>query len=336
LSKYAEAGVNLELSDSVKERITEIVRSTFNNNVLSAGGEFGGIYKIPESSLSLVSSIDGVGTKLKVAFMANKHDTVGQDLVHHCVNDIAVMGAKPAFFLDYLATGELRSSIVHEIIKGLADACRQHSVALIGGETAQMPGMYAKGEYDLAGAIVGFLEKEDTLPQPSIELGDILVGFRSSGLHTNGYSLVRKIVFEQNKWTLDTHQDELKCTWGEELLKIHLSYYDIIRLLIKRELTKALVHVTGGGIPGNLTRVLPPNVGAEIYVKNIPSNPVFSVLQESGNIQQQEMYQVFNMGVGVISVCTRDSAEQTTKLFPEDSFVLGQLCISDSEDRKLY
>lgn len=334
MTTYREAGVDLIRSDSIKNKIAKLVHSTFTENVISKGVEFGGVYQIPNSSLSLVSSIDGVGTKLKIAFLVHKHDTVGQDLVNHCVNDICVMGATPAFFLDYFASGELEENTIINVIKGIVQACKQHSIALIGGETAQVPGIYRGNEYDLAGTIIGFLEKSKLLPKGDINPGDIIIGFRSNGLHTNGYSLVRKIVFEQNKWTVDTYQKELNCTWGEELLRIHKSYYDLINNMIKNNLTKALAHITGGGIPGNLTRILPSSTLAHIDTHKIPPLPIFNVLKESGKVTVTEMYNVFNMGVGLISISSLDSAEVILREFPKESFLLGEI-FKDSGEKKV-
>jgi len=334
VTTYKEAGVDLYRSDSVKNKITDLVRSTYTDNVISKGEEFGGVFRIPSSSLFLVSSVDGVGTKLKVAFLVNKHDTVGQDLVNHCVNDISVMGAKPALFLDYFASGKIEEDTILAVISGLVQACKQHSITLIGGETAQMPGIYRDNEYDLAGTIVGFLEESQLLPNKDINPDDIVIGFRSNGLHTNGYSLVRKIVFERNNWTVDKYQDELECTWGEELLRIHKSYYDLIQSLIEKKLTKALAHITGGGIPGNLARILPPSTLAHVDTQKIPPLPVFHVIKKSGNVSISEMYNVFNMGVGLISISSPYSAERILKELPEESFQLGEI-LKDYSDEKV-
>lgn len=325
MTKYAEAGVDLALGDSIKNKIKEMIRSTFTTDVLSEGGEFGGVFRIPGSDLSIVSSIDGVGTKLKVAFLANKHDSIGKDLVNHCVNDICVMGAKPAFFLDYLATGELHPNVIQDVISGLAGACRQHSIALIAGETAQMPGIYNKGEYDLAGAIIGFLEYKRQLPKSDIVPGDKIIGFISNGLHTNGYSLARKIIFQDNDWTVNTYQEELGCSWGEELLRVHKSYYEIIEGLIDNKLTKGLAHVTGGGIAGNLIRIMPNHIEAIIDTKSVPVLPIFNILRESGNVPLPEMYDVFNMGIGLVSISSPEASENIFKHYQDDAVFLGEL-----------
>jgi len=324
VSKYARAGVNLEQSDSVKEKIAQLVSSTFGPNVLSSGGEFGGVYRIPDSNLALIASVDGVGTKLKVAFLTGIHDTIGQDLVNHCVNDIGVMGAKPAFFLDYLATGILEQSVVLEIIKGLVGACNEHSMALVGGETAQMPGMYSDGEYDLAGAIIGFVDSDSIYPQSEIKTKDAIIGFRSNGLHTNGYSLARAIVFEQNNWSVDTHNDELGHLWGEELLRIHLSYAPQFEALSKIKVAKAFAHITGGGIEGNLIRVLPQNMEAFIEAQNIPTDPVFQVLKDAGDVTIEEMFKVFNMGVGMILITSPTNVDGILDVCNNNAFYLGE------------
>ena len=334
MSKYTEAGVNLEQSDSVKEKISDLVSSTFGPNVLSSGGEFGGIFRIPDSRFSLVASIDGVGTKLKVAVLAGKHDTIGQDLVNHCVNDIGVMGATPAFFLDYLATGLLDQNVILDIIQGMVQACKEKSIALIGGETAQMPGMYSEGEYDLAGAIVGFVEKSSLLPTLDIQAGDILIGFKSNGLHTNGYSLARDIVFRQNKWDIDTYDDGLGRTWGEELLRIHKSYLSQFKELNQEQLSKAFAHITGGGLPGNIIRVLPPKVEAIIDSNRIPEDSVFSVLMEAGEVSVQEMYQVFNMGIGMVAIASPHNADKILSMYQEDACYVGE-CREIEMERKV-
>ena len=333
MTTYKESGVDLFLSDSIKETISKLVHSTFDDTVVSKGGEFGGVLRIPGSNHYLVSSIDGVGTKLKVAFLVNKHDTVGQDLVNHCVNDIGVMGAKPAIFLDYFASGEMDENTIVAVITGLVEACKKHSIKLIGGETAQMPGIYQSNEYDLAGAIVGFLEQSRLLPKDNIEIGDVIVGFRSTGLHTNGYSLARKVVFEQNRWTVDTYQEELGVTWGDELLKIHRSYFQIIDVLVEKNMTKGLAHITGGGISGNLARIIPASMVALIDTSTIPVLPVFNVLMKSGNVSLKEMYNVFNMGVGLISISSPDSANNILKKFLGDSFIIGEVIKDTGEGR---
>lgn len=332
MTTYKEAGVDLSFSDSVKEKITKLVCSTFNNSVVTKGGEFGGVCRIPGSKELLVSSVDGVGTKLKVAFLADKHDTVGQDLINHCVNDIGVMGAKPAFFLDYFASGKIEQTTILEVITGLTNACKQHDISLIGGETAQMPGIYKNNEYDLAGMIIGFAEESALLPKNDIKQGDVVIGFRSTGLHTNGYSLARKIVFEQNNWTVETIQSELGCTWGEELLKVHKSYYDIIKSLIENKLTKGLAHITGGGIKGNLSRIIPPSLSAKIDTLSIPVLPVFEVLQETGQVPIMEMYDVFNMGVGLISISSSDSASTVLKNNINEAFIIGEITKQSSDE----
>jgi phosphoribosylformylglycinamidine cyclo-ligase len=325
VTTYREAGVNLDSSDAIKESIASRIKRTFSGSVVSKGGEFGGVYRIPESELMLVASIDGVGTKIKVAILAGVHNTVGQDLVNHCVNDIAVMGATPAVFLDYLAFGSIQPAVTLEIIDGLSLACSEHGVSLIGGETAQMPGFYSEGDYDLAGAIIGFLSNDDRINCENLSPGDVVIGFRSNGLHTNGYSLARRIVFEINKWRIDTFDPELGCTWGEELLKIHSSYYRVIRQMVTRKTGKAFAHITGGGLPGNVSRVIPQGLSAVIETSKIPRQPIFSVLEEAGRISREEMYRAFNMGIGMVAIV---NAEQCTSILDEydkEAVLLGEI-----------
>jgi phosphoribosylformylglycinamidine cyclo-ligase len=250
-----------------------------------------------------VSSADGVGTKLKVAFMTGRHGTVGQDLVNHCVNDILVQGAEPLFFLDYLATGRLSPDVAAEVIKGMATACRENGCALIGGETAEMPGFYADGEYDLAGFIVGIVERERLVTGSSLVPGDGLIGVRSSGLHTNGYSLARAILFDKLGLSPDSTVDELGCTVADELLRVHRSYLPLVRPLLAEHLVKGLAHITGGGITENLPRILPPGTAALIDKSTWTPNAIFRFLQRAGGVAEDEMYRSFNMGVGLIIGC---------------------------------
>jgi len=309
LTDYRSSGVDIEAGDAVKARIADLVKSTYSEQVLTRGGEFAGLVQLPDYHDALAVSIDGVGTKLKVAVLSNIHNTVGQDLVNHCVNDIAVMGCDPLCFVDYMALGKLDEQVVLQIIEGLCAGCKENGIALIGGETAQMPDMYAEGEYDLAGAIVGLVNPEKRFPKSNIAAGDLLLGVASTGLHTNGYSLARKIVFEEKHFTVDTYDDLLGCTWGEELLKIHRSYRNLIKSLITIPGVKAFSHITGGGIPGNLSRILPKSFNAIIETNKIRINPVFSALIEYGNIDREEAYNVFNMGIGLIAVVASHNIE---------------------------
>lgn len=307
---YKSSGVDIHAGDNVKTRIAEILGRTYTESVLTKGGEFAGVVKLDQSDVSIAVSIDGVGTKLKVAIMAQKHNTVGEDLVNHCINDIAVIGAEPLCFVDYISIGKLNDQVVLEIIDGLARGCKLNGIPLIGGETAQMPGLYQEGEYDLAGAIVGSVVEKDQLPRESMGIDDVLVGIQSNGLHTNGYSLVRRIVFEVKNWNIDTYNSDLGHTWGDELLRVHTSYLQLIRKYRSDSELKGFAHITGGGIPGNLSRILPDDLIAVIHRDSIPVEPVFPILQSVGKISQDEMFDVFNMGVGLIAVCSNKLAEE--------------------------
>lgn len=302
---YADAGVDIEAAERAKARIRRLARATFNKNVLAEIGGFGGLFRLPRRRWRdpvLVASCDGVGTKLKVAFLAGRHDTVGADLVNHCVNDIAVEGAEPLFFLDYLATGRLRPDTVEQIVAGLSAACRANGCALVGGETAEMPGFYAEGEYDLAGFIVGIVERAAILDGSRVRAGDLLLGLPSTGLHTNGYSLARKLLFEQAGLGVDSRVPELEKTVGEELLRVHRSYLKPLRALQQKGLLSAAAHITGGGFPGNIPRVLPKKLRARIRVNSWPVPPIFRYLQELGSVPQEEMLRTFNMGIGLVVI----------------------------------
>jgi phosphoribosylformylglycinamidine cyclo-ligase len=302
---YADAGVDLEQAKRAKQRIKYLAHKTFTKNVLSDIGSFGGMFALDTKKWTdpvLVSSVDGVGTKLKVAFEMNLHHTIGADLVNHCVNDIAVQGAAPLFFMDYFATGKLQPEVAEKIVSGIADACKHNGCALIGGETAEMPGFYAKGEYDLAGFIVGIVEREKVITGKKVEPGDVLIGLASNGLHTNGYSLARKLLFEVARYSPETYANELKNKVGNELMRSHKSYWPVLKKLIDAEAVHALAHITGGGITENLPRVLPKTTAAVIDLGSWPLQPVFTHLQQLGNIEQEEMYRTFNMGIGMVMV----------------------------------
>ena len=301
---YADAGVNIDRGNRTKQRIKYLAHKTFTKGVLSEIGGFAGLFSVDKKYLDpvLVSSVDGVGTKLKVAFEMNMHHTVGGDLVNHCVNDIAVQGAAPLFFMDYLATGRLVPEVAEKIVEGLADACKHNGCALIGGETAEMPGSYPEGEYDLAGFIVGVVEREKIINGKVVQVGDIVLGLPSNGLHTNGYSLARKLLFESAGYSLETFVSEIKNKVGNELMRTHRSYWPIIRKLIAGECVAALAHITGGGITENLPRVLPKGTAAVIELGTWPVLPVFEHLQKLGNVPQGEMLRTFNMGLGMLVV----------------------------------
>jgi phosphoribosylformylglycinamidine cyclo-ligase len=302
---YADAGVDIERANRTKQRIKYLAHKTFNRGVLSEIGGFGGLFAIDKKKYPdpvLVSSVDGVGTKLKIAFEMNLHHTVGADLVNHCVNDIAVQGAAPMFFMDYFATGKLQSEIAEKVVAGIADACKQNGCALIGGETAEMPGFYANGEYDLAGFIVGVADRSKLITGKAVQAGDVLIGLPSTGLHTNGYSLARKLFFSVARYTPDSYVNEIKGKVGTELMKTHKSYWPIMRRMIEADAVSAMAHITGGGITENLPRVLHKGVGAIVEINSWPGSPIFEHLQKIGNVPQDEMLRTFNMGIGMILV----------------------------------
>jgi phosphoribosylformylglycinamidine cyclo-ligase len=310
--EYKAAGVDIDAGNETVRRIRTLARGTFTPGVLSEIGSFGGLFRLDRERYQdpvLVSSADGVGTKLKVAFMMDTHDTVGADLVNHCVNDILVQGAEPLFFLDYLATGRLSPAVAEKVITGVARACRANGGARIGGETAEMPGFYADGEYDIAGFIVGAVEKSKVIDGRSVVPGDVLIGLPSAGLHTNGYSLARRVFFEMAGWKPDTFVRDLGTTIGEALLAPHRSYLSQVRPLIEREWVKGLAHITGGGLTENLPRTLPDGCGAEIDLKSWSIPPIFRLLQQHGAVANDEMFRAFNMGVGLVIVCAPGDAE---------------------------
>jgi phosphoribosylformylglycinamidine cyclo-ligase len=302
---YADAGVNIDQANRTKQRIKYLAHKTFTKGVLSEIGGFGGLFAVDKTKYLdpvLVSSVDGVGTKLKLAFEMNVHHTIGADLVNHCVNDIAVQGAAPLFFMDYLATGKLQPAVAEKVVEGLADACKHNGCALIGGETAEMPGFYPEGEYDLAGFIVGVVEREKIITGKTVEPGDIILGLPSTGLHTNGYSLARKLLFEVAKYEPETYVNEIKGKVGNELMQTHRSYWAIVKKLVTAECVSAMAHITGGGITENLPRVLPKGLGAIIEYGSWPVLPIFTHLQHLGNVPQDEMMRTFNMGMGMLLV----------------------------------
>jgi phosphoribosylformylglycinamidine cyclo-ligase len=309
---YKASGVDIDAGNEAVRRIRGLARSTFTSAVLSDIGSFGGLFRLEPGRFRdpvLVASADGVGTKLKVAFMADKHDSVGMDLVNHCVNDILVQGAEPLFFLDYLATGRLRPEIAESIVSGMAAACRENGCALLGGETAEMPGFYADGEYDLAGFIVGAADRERLITGRGIIEGDALIGVPSSGLHTNGYSLARRIVFEELGLRVDSHVAELGRTVGEALLEPHRSYLPLVRPLLESGLIKGMAHITGGGITDNLPRVLPSSTVAQVDLSCWTAPPLFHWLMGQGHVPLDDMLRTFNMGIGLIIVTAPGKAD---------------------------
>ena len=317
---YADAGVDIGEADRATERFKRYARATFDGNVLTGIGAFGAAYSTAGKRLRdpvLVSSADGVGTKLNVAFAMDKHDTVGRCLVNHCVNDIAVQGAEPLFFLDYFAAGKLEARAAASVVKGIAAACKQNGMALIGGETAEMPGMYAAGEYDLAGFIVGACERSALIDGSKVREGSVLIGLPSSGLHTNGYSLARKLFFDAAGYEIDTRVPELRTTVGKELLKVHRSYLPALRALAEAGLLLGAAHVTGGGITGNTPRMLPKRFEAHIRLGSWRVSPVFKLLQRLGGIAEDEMLRTFNMGLGMIVCVPRQEAGRALALLRE-------------------
>jgi len=308
---YSDAGVDIDAATRATDKIKELARQTFNQRTLSEIGSFGGMFDGAFPNLQhpvLVASADGVGTKLKIAFLTGVHNTIGRDLVNHCVNDILVQGARPLFFLDYIATGKLLPDVVAGIVEGIANGCRENGCVLLGGETAEMPDFYSAGEYDVAGFIVGILDREKTIDGKSIAPGDVLLGIPSVGLHTNGYSLARKLFFEVAGYNVDTRLDELGMTVGESLLQPHLSYLKPLEGLLNSGIIKGLAHITGGGLSDNIPRILPDGAAVEIDKGSWPVLPVFTLMQQIGNVSEAEMYRTFNMGIGMVVVIESESA----------------------------
>jgi phosphoribosylformylglycinamidine cyclo-ligase len=332
---YASAGVDISEADRTKQRIKYLAQKTFNKQVLSEIGGFGGLFRLDISKYAnpvLVSSADGVGTKLKVAFELGVHHTVGADLVNHCVNDIAVQGATPLFFLDYLASGLLDGEITEKVVSGLTEACRANGCALIGGETAQMPGFYPDGEYDLAGFIVGVVDRDKLITGATIKPGDVLIGFPSTGLHTNGYSLARKLFFEVARYTPNQYVNDLKEKAGAALMKVHRSYLSIIKKLTAADLVAGMAHITGGGITENLPRILPKTVSAVVETGSWTPPPIFEHLQQLGNVEREEMLRTFNMGVGLIAVIPAEKFKRTKTMLDragEKFCVIGRTAKGD-------
>lgn len=313
---YAAAGVDIDLGNRVKSTLPRLLAATHRREVLGKVGGFGGLFALDTKKYRqpvLVASTDGVGTKLKLAFAMNRHDTVGQDLVNHCVNDIAVLGAEPLFFLDYIGTGKLEPRVFDDLISGFARACAENDCALLGGETAQMPGFYQAGEYDLSGTIVGVVEKSKILDGKSIKPGDAVIGLASSGLHTNGYSLARKIFFDQMKLKPASVLPGTRHSIGDELLQVHVSYGPLVQKLLRKKMVKGLAHITGGGFVDNIPRVLPKKCDVVIRKGSWDVPPIFQVLTERGGVEESELYQVFNMGIGMTVIVARDKADAALK-----------------------
>ncbi|MGB9852749.1 MAG: phosphoribosylformylglycinamidine cyclo-ligase [Candidatus Kapaibacteriota bacterium] len=325
---YKQSGVDIEAGERTVERIKSLVKTTFNERVLSELGLFGGFYdaKFPEFEHPvLISSTDGVGTKLKIAFLMKKHDTIGQCLVNHCVNDILTAGAKPLFFLDYFATGKLDVEVAYQVISGLVQACKENNCALIGGETAEMPSFYAEGEYDISGTIVGVVDKSKILNGLNITKGDVLIGLASNGLHTNGYSLARNVLL--SRFSLDQYFEELGCTLGEELLKIHKSYLHSVYPLVEKSLIKGISHITGGGILGNTKRILPDGLSLKIEWDSWEVPQIFQLIQKIGDVPNEEMRNVFNLGIGLILIVAKDHISSVLNYLAnkEKCFIIGEV-----------
>lgn len=338
---YRDAGVNIDAADESLSRAKEAIKRTFDQNVLRDIGSFGAMYSIEGINIEkpvLVSSVDGVGTKLKLAFMTGIHDTIGIDLVSHCVNDILVQGARPLFFLDYLAFGKLDPDVVEAVITGLATGCRYAGCSLIGGETAEMPGMYDHGEYDLAGTIVGIVDRDKIIDGTTIGEGDVIIGLNSSGLHTNGYSLARKICFEVAELEASSPMPGTGKSLGEALMAPHREYAKVMQVVTRIVNVRGMVHITGGGITDNLPRVLPDGLGAEIDLESWKIPPIFSYLQRTGNVQQKEMLRVFNCGQGFMVIVAKDEQEKALDAFRqalEEPVVLGHI-IADEQQKVSY
>jgi phosphoribosylformylglycinamidine cyclo-ligase len=310
---YTDAGVDIDSANRATARIKELARQTFNQRTLSEIGSFGGMFDgtFPRMAQPvLVASADGVGTKLKIAFLTDTHNTIGRDLVNHCVNDILVQGGRPLFFLDYIATGKLSPDVVAGIVEGIANGCRENGCVLLGGETAEMPGFYADGEYDVAGFIVGVVNKDKVIDGKGINAGDVLLALPSVGLHTNGYSLARKLFFEVAGYTVNTKLEAIGSTVGEVLLQPHISYLKALEGLLDSGAIKGLAHITGGGLTENIPRILPEGAAVEIRKSSWPVLPIFNLMQQIGNVPEVEMYRTFNMGIGMIVVCPRANAQR--------------------------
>jgi phosphoribosylformylglycinamidine cyclo-ligase len=329
---YKASGVDIDAGNEAVRRIRGLARSTFTPNVLSDIGSFGGLFRFTAGSVQdpvLVSSADGVGTKLRVAFLAGKHDTVGEDLVNHCVNDILVQGAEPLFFLDYFGTGRLSPAVAESVVTGMARACRENGCALLGGETAEMPGFYADGEYDIAGFIVGVVDRARLITGASIKPGDVLIGVPSTGLHTNGYSLARRIAFDHLQLKVDSFVPELNRSIGDALLEPHRSYLPLVKPVLATGSIKGMAHITGGGITENLPRILPEGTAARVHTSSWTVPPVFTWLQESGRVPPSDMMRTFNMGIGLIVAVAPTNADQVTSAL--GGTVIGEIVPGDPE-----
>jgi len=328
---YASAGVDIAAGEQAVEKIKELAKSTFNDSVLTGIGQFGGFFKPDFGQYKnpvLISSTDGVGTKLKIAFMTNRHGTIGQDLVNHCVNDILVHGAKPLFFQDYIGVGKLKPEITTEVVRGLTVACKETGMALIGGEMAELPDFYQPGEYDLAGMIIGVVEQDGIINGSTISEGDTVIGLASDGLHTNGYSLARKIIFEVGGLNLDDHIEKVGMSVADALLKVHRCYLNPVMDILGKHEIKGMAHITGGGIRGNLVRILPDNMQAVVHIGKWPIPTIFSFMQKIGNVNETDMFEAFNMGIGYILVTAEHIADEVVedlKRAGEQPYLIGKI-----------
>jgi phosphoribosylformylglycinamidine cyclo-ligase len=328
MTTYKDAGVDIEMKKKALEKVKALAKSTFTPLSFSSATmfKFGGgidLAALKEKEPVLILSADGVGTKMMVAELAGKYDTVGMDLVNHCTNDILTSGARPIFFLDYIAASKLKPEIMLELVKGVSTACKNLGIALAGGETAEMPDVYHEGRYELAGVIGGIVEKEMSIPT-KIEEGDVIIGLVSSGLHTNGYSLARKIFFKDNKCKVSDYVEELGETLGSALLKPHREYYTLVHPLLEKKLVKGLSHITGGSFSKNITRILPPGLGAELN-REWPVPPIFSLIENLGKVPKADMLQTFNMGIGMAIIVSKDNAKAAMAAISEKSYVIGKV-----------
>ena len=334
---YSDAGVDIDAATRATDRIKELARTTFNQRTLSEIGSFGGMFDGAFPHLAepvLVASADGVGTKLKAAFATGVHNTVGRDLVNHCVNDILVQGARPLFFLDYVATGKLSPEVVASVVEGVATGCRENGCVLLGGETAEMPGFYSDGEYDIAGFIVGVVDRSKIIDGKQIEPGDVLLALASAGMHTNGYSLARKLFFEVAGYEAQTHVPELEMTVGEALLLPHLSYLKPLEGLLDSGVIKGLAHITGGGLLDNIPRILPEGTSVKIEQGSWPVLPMYELFRRLGNVSEREMYRTFNMGVGMVIVCSRGDVDRVKNHFQQrrdNCYQIGEVIAGERE-----
>jgi phosphoribosylformylglycinamidine cyclo-ligase len=336
MATYKDAGVDIDAQDKALEQVKKMVRNTYTSGVLSDQGAFGGLFGLPKGYKEpvLVASADGVGTKLKVAIATGRNGTVGQDLVNHCINDILVQGARPLFFLDYLATGRLEPDVVADVIGGVATACSEAGVALLGGETAEMPGFYGDGDYDLAGFVVGLVDRKAILDGSSVKKGDVLVGLPSTGLHTNGYSLARKVLLDDPGFGPDDVIPELGCSVGEELLKIHRCYLKEVWPLVEKGLIQAMAHITGGGLTDNLPRVMPKKFRSVIKVGSWEIPSVFKVLAERGEVPEGDLWRTFNMGVGMVLIVRAKHLKQVLESLKDadcQGFPMGNIVKGEGE-----